>query len=549
MTNPFHIPAVNALPCGFLELDAENRVLVWNQRLEQWTRRTAGEVLGRTLADLFPEVSAMEKVLAAVRRSGQPQVLSQILHRYFLPVPLPANHLSGFPYMQQECCVAPILPRPGHVAVTITDVTSHVVGQARLKALHRELAVAKEVAEAASRAKSEFLATMSHEIRTPMNGVLGFVELLRGTALDAEQKAFVDTISHSGEMLLRLINDILDFSKIESGKLVLESISFDAGRLARDVAGLLAAQAQSKGLRLEVRVPENETLGVSGDAVRVRQVLLNLAGNALKFTSSGGVTIDLSMEPGTVPGADGVAGRVLRFSVQDTGIGIAPEKIGVLFQKFSQADSSTTRRFGGTGLGLAICKRLVELMGGVIGVESQPGSGSVFWFTLPVSAEVSVADLPPGQVESSDRPTFPVVPAAGCASSGSGPRVLVADDNATNQILAVALLRKLGCTVDVAGDGRQAVEKVEDGDYDLVLMDCHMPVLNGMDAVKEIRQRQARAAARRMPIVALTASVLPEERVGCFEAGMDDVLAKPLRAEDLRRVIGQWAAPGTPRQP
>ena len=543
----------------------------------------------------------------------------------------------------------------------------------QLEATQGELVRAKDTAESAAAAKAEFLANMSHEIRTPMNGVLGMAELLLGTPLSKRQTQLADTIHRSGRQLLSVINDILDFSKIEAGKLEISREPFDVRDLVEDIGEIFSETAHKRGLELVCDVPPELTSSRLGDADRLRQVLTNLVSNAIKFTEHGEVVISVSGEPaeGDVP--------VLRFMVRDSGIGIASEHQARIFDSFTQADGSTTRRFGGTGLGLAICRQLTELMGGTIGLDSTPTRGSTFWFTCPLEvvdvarvpgrhrqaalARASIADMPVlvlgkddtsrelmvatlsswgawvstcetanaalqalreaagrGQpfkavVFSRELPDMPAAQftqgvrgdsrlgelrlvmlttvanlestgellASGVSAYLTRPvrqrelyaavsagaqgladlertqgeaapgayqaRVLVVEDNAVNQELARCMLESLGCEVRVVDNGREAVEAITDSPldalrepYDLVLMDCQMPVLDGYGATREIRAWEREQGTTALPIVALTANALEGDRERCLEAGMDDYLAKPFTRDEINQVLGNWLA-------
>jgi signal transduction histidine kinase/DNA-binding NarL/FixJ family response regulator len=380
-----------------------------------------------------------------------------------------------------------------------------------------QLIVAREEAETATRAKSDFLAVMSHEIRTPLSGVLGMVQLLLGTKLEGEQRRYVLAVQESGQALLAILNDILDFSKMEAGRLELSDEAFELARLVDGVVTLLAPRAQEKRLALESRLAPELPRVLRGDAGRLRQVLLNLLGNAIKFTEAGFVRVVVE---GRVR-EGGEAG--LRFAVSDSGIGIAEEVRPLLFQEFTQVDRSATRRFGGTGLGLAISRRIVEAMRGEIGVESTPGRGSTFWFELALPVAEAVGSR---EVEPAPRPLRPL-------------RILVAEDNPLNQQVALGLLRRQGHEVEIAGDGREAVEAVRRRHYDVVLMDVHMPGLDGLAAAREIRRFEGTRG--RVPIIALSASVLENEAEQSLAAGMDAHLAKPIDPVALAEALARHA--------
>jgi two-component system, sensor histidine kinase and response regulator len=434
------------------------------------------------------------------------------------------------------------------VAVTLSpviDATGEITGVA---AVGRDITQQRRdhvsVVEAL-RLKSDFMANMNHELRTPLNGVIGVSGLLSRTVLDDDQREYVKALQVSGAALMAVIDDILDFSKIEAGKLELQDEPFELRTIVENVCSIVSLGTSDKNVELTSSIDPSLPAVVSGDAKRIRQVLTNLTNNAVKFTSAGEVAVALTRDHDTANEIQ------LRFEVRDTGIGIEPDAQQSIFESFAQADSSTTRRYGGTGLGLTIAKQLVTLMGGEIGVHSTPGKGSTFWFTLPVhSAPVEASSPPRTQPDRISSVAFSV---NGPQPVGNGThpvvvrRALVAEDNAVNQLVAVRLLEQRGFEVDVAADGREALEMHEHSPYDVIFMDCQMPELDGYDTTREIRRSEG--SRRHTPIIAMTASTLPGDIERCLAAGMDYYTPKPISPTNLDSAIAQslQEAPADPR--
>ena len=496
--------ALDAMPDGFLLCDKDDRVLRWNDRYVEmfpWMRGVLK--VGVHYDDLSAPVTETPLLDASAEQRAQ-----WLEER-------DRNHRAGEGEWERDLgngLVVRIVDRrtrEGGVVSVFHDVTES----------ERRLAQAKVNAEAANQAKSQFLATMSHEIRTPLNAVLGLNELMLHSTLDLQQRRHAELIGSSGRLLLALINDILDVSRIEAGHLQLASAPFGVRGAGEGVVALLRERALGKGLALRLEVIPNEETFILGDAIRIQQILFNLVGNAIKFTDSGTVQVTIAIEPG----AD--RALTLRLEVSDTGIGIPASAMDTLFDRFTQADSTTMRRYGGSGLGLAITREIVQLMGGAIATTSTPGQGSRFVVTIPsrFADRSELAPARPGAAPD-EPPRQPL-------------RILVAEDNDVNQILISAVLARMGHRVHLVANGQQAVEAVRRGDYDLVLMDLQMPGMDGMEATQAIRALEGPQAS--LPIIAMTANAFDEDRQACLAAGMDDYVAKPIDTAQLAHAIAR----------
>jgi PAS domain S-box-containing protein len=490
-----------------LTTDAVGRIRSWNSGAELLWGWNDVEVIGRNIAMLCPpELLDEQRVIFGRLRDGRHvnpyDTFGLAKNRRRIPV---------------SVSVAATRNETGQfegISAVVRDMSYH-------QELQDALQKAKSVAETANQLKSEFLANMSHEVRTPLNGVVGMVDLLRATPLTLEQQGYVTTLLEASQALRVIVDDVLDFSKIEAGQLRIEKVEFDLVGLVSSAIDMFRQAAIQNGIELRLALPTAPIPRLVGDPNRIRQVLTNLLSNAVKFTKSGGVDLRISVKQ------ESVTSVAVRVEIEDSGVGIGPEAKRVIFQPFAQADGSITRRFGGTGLGLSICRKLMGLMGGDIGFWSEVGVGSTFWFEVELGKAKSPA------------PRKPVAQSSMLPKNDSCWKILVAEDNAINQKVVSAMLQGLGCSVDIAHNGREAVELWEKGAYDLILMDCQMPIMSGFEAATAIRDKEGHCD-QRIPIVAMTAQAYAQDRERCTRAGMDDHLAKPLTKGDIKGALAKW---------
>ncbi len=504
---------LESAPDAIVVVGADGLIRLVNRQTEVLFGWSRSELLGQPVEQLMPTRFAAHHPGQRTGYFANPSVRAMGAN-----LELAARRKDGseFPV---DISLSPLETEEGVlVSAAVRDVTERKRAEAALREREEQLAAARDEALEASRLKSQFLANMSHEIRTPMNGVLGMAQLLLTGNLEPEQRRRLLLLHESGQSLLTLINDILDVSKMEAGKLELEEATFNLVATVNSVVSLCSSSADDKGLTLTVEVARGIPELVRGDAFRLRQVLLNIVGNAVKFTEQGGVDLGVTR-------ADG---GNLRFTVRDTGIGLDPSAKDYLLEPFSQADASTTRRFGGTGLGLAICQQLVDLMGGSLDFSSEPGVGTTFWFELNLPAAESANGTTPGARRDSS-PAF--------ESAVSGVRILLVDDVEINREVGKGLVESLGYQVDTVASGAEAVAAVQAGGYGAVLMDCLMPVLDGYQSTALIRGLEA--PMRHVPIIAVTAAAMSDDRARCLDAGMDDYVSKPLDLGRLASVLAR----------
>lgn len=497
--------AIDAMPDGVAVYDADDRLILWNTRYDEVNPELSSNLqVGMTFREIV-QIGLNDRLyLEAIGREAE--WAEERMATRTAPSSTIEQRISGDRWIR----VSDRKTAAGGIVTVCTDITA-------LKNTARALAEARDAAQTANSAKSQFLANMSHEIRTPLNGVIGLAQAMARTDLTDQQREMLELIQSSGQTLQVLLSDILDLARVESGRLELAQEPFDLGRAVRDAAQLYETAASGKGLQFFVDIASEADRWVSGDVVRLKQILTNLVSNAVKFTGQGFV----SLTAGSGPARDGQ--QTLRFTVEDTGIGFDCATRERLFSRFEQADGGITRQFGGSGLGLAISRQLAEMMGGELDCESEPGGGSAFILTIPfVGAEAPAATAQAAAHETPDAAAL---------------RVLVADDHPINRKVVEMILSGVGCQLTMVENGAEAVHACRDADFDLILMDMQMPVMDGLTATREIRLHEAALGLARTPIVMLTANALAEHIAATEAAGADRHLAKPFEAGDLLDLI------------
>ncbi len=502
-------------PIAIVAVGLDDIVQFCNPAFENIFRYRQADVIGKSLLGLITNSETLSEVSTNREALWKGKVIHTVTKRV----------RSDGGLVDVEAFSVPLGPAENRTGAVMQyqDITERKRGE---EALLR----AKDAAEAASRAKSEFLANMSHEIRTPMNGIIGMTELTLDTKLTPEQREYLGLVQASADSLLKLINDILDFSKIEAGKIDLESIEFPFQQSLDETLKSLVLRARQKDVELSWRVGPGIPKYLKGDVGRLRQIIVNLVGNAVKFTKRGEIEVSVEVE------SENDAGVMLHFGVRDSGIGVPKEKQRMIFEAFTQVDSSTTRNYGGTGLGLAITSRLVQLMGGKIWVESEPGRGSVFHFTSRFEFTGAVPRMTGSEDPEAIRGLPPAAAGESASQAAQGLKILLAEDNAVNRRLVIALLQKRGHHIAATENGQEALDILERENFDLVLMDVQMPVLDGFAAIRAIRAKE-QSSGSHLPIIALTAHAMKGDRERCLAAGADEYVTKPIRTPDLLAAI------------
>lgn len=500
--------AVEAAPNAMLMVDREGRIMMANKQTEKLFEYEREQLIGKPVEILVPDRFRPQHPGLRSGFHHDPKARAMGAGRDLY------GRKSNGDEVPIEIGLTPVnTDTDVFVLASIIDITE--------RKKNEQLLASREAALEASRIKSQFLATMSHEIRTPLNGIIGLTNLLFAMDMTPAQREHLEGIRISASTLLSLINDILDLTKIEADRMEMEVVNFHIGQLVADAVSVTTTEAKKKNLKIETQIDPSLHLWFKGDAAKIKQVLINLLGNAVKFTESGSVSIkasEMSAESQTT---------TILFEVQDTGIGITPEVRERLFEVFTQGDSSTRRKYGGTGLGLSICKKLVTKMGGQIDVDSKPGQGSRFWFSLPLeNGQESILEKEFSKAKKS---------LTKCMTG----RVLVAEDNIINQKVALGALSNMGITGQAVANGIEALELLKKVDFDLVLMDCHMPEMDGYEATQKIRASSS-PELRKIPIIAMTANVMQGDRERCLEVGMNDYISKPLNQNDLERALNRW---------